>query len=1027
MTIGRKIVGAILLLMGLNLAVTNVSAQVVYTCDFEDATENAKWTLNKIGNSANLRNWKNIWRIGQPGNCVSEAGLYIRPNGGVGDTLNMAVSISSSLNDYIVAYRDSIQGFTPLTQYRLSFDWRASGKLTDYLYVFWVPVTQNTNSNINTASRPNWNQLVASLRGKELWQTFETTFKPTSNMGKLVFMWYQASGYTMDPPAAIDNIEIVSSSVTCDPPTGLAYDPSGKLTWSGSASSYDVRYLNTNTLEWIGDTTTATTYILKGIDEGTYTFQVRSRCENGIHSSWVSISQFIWVRGKRCVDYFDYGTSSTSVGKCYVGKHLNSDSHTSLHFETTPRVVDDGPGEATSMHTLHTDVGEIDPNTKDKGGLHTVPKGEIASIRLGAYTTSGEDARIEYQFTVQKGQSDLLDLQYACVLNSGGHDDDNPFFQLEILDQSGKQIDGCTQAYFVADMSSSGSGWHCEGTPGTTGAIYWCDWRKVTVSLVNFQTQRLTIRLTSSRCVYDTHFGYAYFTLKCRGAALEGLSCGEFDRDRFVAPSGFHYRWYKQSDENTLLGTDSVFMIPANDSALYKVDLISLLEDSCYYTIPVNPNPRFPETRVTYDSPQTTQRDCQNIVRFHNSSGVVYINRVDYSRTIAEDEVEDVIWDYGDGVIEHKTSAVVEHTFPQKGGTYNVIVSASMSGGVCTDPDTITLVLPELGDKRVETVEQYCYKGNNPYIYKGQPYTDSFADTATVTLPTGCDSTGILTVNFVGVVEAELHDTICGERMNYTYNGTVFPDSGTYKINFEGASALGCDSVVTLHLYKHPIPKIQVDSAFVSCADEMVGLTLPYLLTGDLDATVDSIHVRMGDEAVANGFQPSYDFAVNESLDISWPDTIKPNVYQGVVEFSSPWCTTYTYPFKIELDYPSSVLDQKNGLVAVLNSAANGGYEFLSYQWYRNDERMDGETASYVRVSDEDDMGAEFYVVVLRNGDNVVLRSCPIKYVGGRTALDNISDSSRAVKVMENGIIYIIRDGVRYTVLGTIVSRHEQE
>lgn len=993
------------------------AAQVIYSCDFENATENANWTLNKIATNANLASWKNIWRMGAPGNCANGAkGLYICTHN---DTAN--VGASSNTTDFIVAYREGITVPTANTTYRLSFDWRANGKAADGLYVYWIPdsYTRNTNSATGTGSAPAAleSYKITTLRGTGIWKSYSTTFTAPTTAGKLLFLWYQNSGSAINPPAAVDNIEIASNT-TCAVPTNFKYNPSGSLSWSGSASSYDVRYCNTHDNNWTTDSTTATSYTLTGITEGTYTFQVRANCGGGVHSQWVSISQFIWIAGLRCIDFFDYGASLTNLGKCYVGNHASSSSHSTLSFEATPRVVDYGSSSNASMHTIHTEVGEIDPNTSVNGGLPTIPAGEIASIRLGAYTSSGDDARIEYKYKVQNGMSDLLDLSYACVLQSGRHNADNPFFQLDILDQRGQQIDGCTHAYFVADQSgTAGSGWHQEGD------IFWCDWRTVTVSLTRFVGQTLTIRLTSSRCVYDTHFGYAYFTLNCRSGGLQGIACGDFSTDHFTAPGGFDYKWYKQSDPNTIVGTDSVLGISVSDTAIYKVDVISKLNDGCYYTLVANPNPRFPETNVT---PMPQAVSCQNIVRFRNKSGVVYINRLDSSKTVSEGEIEDMTWDFGDGTPAiHTTDSLVEHIFPQKGGTYNVKVSTSMSGDVCVDEQTITLRLPELGDKRVETVIPYCYDGSTPYNYNGKRYYQSFKDSSVVHLPTGCDSTDVLTVNFVQRVTSELYDTICGEVNNYTYAGNVYSKGGDYPVHF--TSALGCDSLVTLHLYKHPVPAITVDSSFTACADEASGVAIPYSLT-DVDATVDSIHVYMGDEAIAGGFAASYAFAAGDLLQITWPADIAPNVYQGQVVFSSPWCTSYTYPFRIELYYPSSTLDQKNGIVACLNEEENGGYHFLSYQWYRNGERMEGETASYVRVSDEEDMNAEYYVVVLRAEDNVVLRSCPITYTGGgwRDALNHIQGEAAAVKVIQNGVLYIIRDGVTYTTLGTIVSKHEE-
>ena len=1006
------------LLAGMLLAGTNVSAQVLYSCDFESAAENSNWVLNKTANSYPITNYTNLWYIGPEGNCAAgTAGLYIANKADT--TKNAAAPVTGPL-DFIVAYREGINLGAPGT-YILSFDWKALGKTADMLSVFWFPstYTKNTNSAYGAGTLPSaWGAYkIADIRGSAIWKSYYATFTSPTATGKLMFVWGQTGGSVANPPAAVDNIEIMQNS-GCAIPSNVTYTPTPRLSWTGTAPSYDVRYNNTHTGEWVmKDSITGNNCFLTGITEGTYTFQVRSNCGNGVHSAWKSISQFIWIRGQRCIDYFDYGASPSSIGKCYVGEHTSSSSHSTLTWESTPRVVDFGPGNASSMHTLHTEVGEIDPNTTVNGGLRTIPDGEIASIRLGAQTSSGDDARIEYKYKVNGGESGLLDLQYACVLLSGGHSDDNPFFQLDILDQRGQQIGGCTHAYFVADMSgTSGTGWHQEGD------LFWCDWRTVTVSLMEFIGQTLTIRLTASRCVYDTHFGSAYFTLNCRNGGLQGIACGDFSTDHFTAPPGFDYEWYDPANPGVILSTDSVFHISQTSDTIYAVKVKSRTEAGCYYVLTANPNPRFPETVVTYNA---SQLNCQNVVTFKNKSNVVYVNRKTGVRTHAEEEVEDVVWDFGDGSpILHSKDSIMVHTFPQTGGTFNVKVTSSMSAGVCEDEQTYTITLPELGDKRVETVIPYCYDGKTPYVYNGVNHYESFQDSAVYHLGVGCDSTDVLTVNFMNTVSSDIYDTICHEVNNYTYNGKVYKDAGNYDVKF--TYYLGCDSIVTLHLYKHPQPMIKVDTAFASCADEISGMVIPYLLT-DQDKTVDNIDIVMSDEAVANGFAPKYSFKPGQQLSISWPSDILPNVYQGRVIFSSEECQSYSYDFKIELYYPSATLDQKNGIVAIMNDDYNGGYNFVSYQWYRNGVRMDGETKSYVRVSDEKDMNAEYYVVVLRNEDNVVLRTCPIIYTGGgwREALDNVTGEKKTVKVVRDGNLYIIRDGVWYTVLGTVM-KHEQ-
>ena len=1007
---------------------THLSAQVLYSCDFENATENGFWNLNKTSTSRPLSGYNNLWHIGPAGNCANgTAGLYIASKEDT--TKNVAMAITGPV-DYVVAYRDQINLGAAGT-YTLAFDWRCAGKTSDMLSVFWFPstYTSNTNSNYGAASLPTaWTPYkIADFRGSSIWQSYyNTTFTTPTPTGKLLFVWYQTSGNATNPPAAVDNIEISQINTSCAAPTNLQYNTSGTLTWNGNAAAYDVRYANTNTDTWDYVTgVTGNSCPVPNITEGYYLFQVRAVCDGGAHSVWTSLERFAYLKGVRCLDFMDLDSA-----RCYRGPFDNVTGSTS----TMIGKVDHGYASINSFHTVHYMPGETDPRAQ--GILKTIPDGEVASVRLGNWLDDpsidgqGAGEAIEYKYKVRAGQSDIMLLKYAVVMEKPGHNNGtDPHFTLEILDSRGRQISPatCFKADFAAASNNPAAlvGWHewepgsASGIPGAgSDPIIWKPWTTMSVSLRNYVGQTLTIRFTTMDCRQAAHWAYAYFTIGCTSGDLQGIACGDFETDHFTAPPGFNYEWYKASNPNTILGTDSVFSISKTDTALYVVDVISKTADACYYSLTANPNPRFPETKVTC---VPEQRECENYVKFLNASSIVYINRLDSSKSVSKEAVEDISWDFGDGSpILHSVDPVLEHKFPQAGGTFNVKVKSMMSGGVCEDERIYTLNLPVLGDKRVETITPFCFDGKTPYVYNGQSHFDSFQDSAVYHLPTGCDSTDVLTVNFVTKVTTELYDTVCGEVNNYTYNGTVYSEAGDYPVPFK--SALGCDSIVTLHLYKHPKPLIQVDSAFASCADEISGLTIPYLLT-DQDKTVDNIRVIMNDEAVANGFAPAYPFLPGEPLLISWPADINPNVYQGKVVFSSDLCQSYSYDFKIELYYPSATLDQKNGIVAVMNPNYNGGYDFVSYQWYRNGERMEGETKSYIRVIDEKDLNAEYYAVVLRSTDNVVLRTCPITYTGGgwRDALETIQGESSAVKLIENGILYIIRDGVKYTVLGTTV------
>jgi hypothetical protein len=137
-----------------------------------------------------------------------------------------------------------------------------------------------------------------------------------------------------------------------------------------------------------------------------------------------------------CPDWYDLTGSHV---KCEIGPYSARQTGNGW----TTQVVDFGPGEIQSRHTIHRDANEIDPRTTNNGtepGLHTVPAGEIASVRLGnwldgrvtgAANETGQAERITYTFTVDDDNKYLL-MRYAIVWQDPhNHSDIVPSFQLE--------------------------------------------------------------------------------------------------------------------------------------------------------------------------------------------------------------------------------------------------------------------------------------------------------------------------------------------------------------------------------------------------------------------------------------------------------------------------------------------------------------------------------------------------------------------------------------------------------------------
>ena len=65
-------------------------------------------------------------------------------------------------------------------------------------------------------------------------------------------------------------------------------------------------------------------------------------------------------------------------------------------------------------------------------------------------------------------------------------------------------------------------------------------------------------------------------------------------------------------------------------------------------------------------------------------------------------------------------------------------------------------------------------------------------------------------------------------------------------------------------------------------------------------------------------------------------------------------------------------------MLAVRNSTFNGGFEFLSYRWYQDGVLLPNDTLSYLYRPEGLDMDAEYAVEVVRPGDSLTLRICPV-------------------------------------------------
>lgn len=988
-----------ILFIWLSLLASTLFAQTTtsYYCDFEDPAENAQWVLNA---GARGTTSKNHWYLGAAGSfgVGSTQGLY------TADTANISVCgyTANNFSCFQSSYRElTLQRGT----YTIQFDWKGLGQTNDELIVFWVPSTQSVASSWSATDQAlptGWNgyNKAIHLRGKANWQSYSGTLDVASNGGKLVVMWYNKKGVATIPGGAIDNIRIYQGT-PCTGPTTLSYNiKTGTLAWNGNAQNHDVLVYNFQTNDFgVFQNVPGTSMTVTGMaNEGMYYFYVRANCGDSLHcSDWVSCSQFVWIPGARCLDFMDLDGA-----KCYRGPFDDVTGGTGHSMGK----VDYGYESVKSFHTLHYVPGELDPRTNNK--LTTVPQGEVASVRLGnwkadgAIDGQGAGEAIEYKYLVKAGQSDIMEINYAVVMEKPGHNDGtDPHFLLEILDQQGKQIGGAQVACYKADFAASSDnpaalrGWNelqpaqLTGVEGVSSTpIIWKPWTLISVSLRNYVGQTLTIRFTTMDCRQYYHWAYAYFTIGCRSGDLQGIACGDYSTDHFDAPEGFDYRWYWEGDPSRILGTDSRFDITPTTDSVYVVDVISKTAGGCYYSLTANPNPRFPKAHG-YILDQRP-RNCENRVVIKNESRVHFIDRKTGDEMITQETepVEAMFWHWGDGsTVEENTNENVPHVFPATGGTFRVMAVASMSGGICTDTVYFDITLPDITTAGSTDEVNLCRAETPVYRKDGYVITKDTTYYTYVQNQYDCDVPLEHHVFFHDSV-LSVKDTSFCEGGYIVFEGKKYSETGIYRVPYK--TVFGCDSTLVLDLTVIPQLEIAVDSVARVCGDGV--LTIPFDI---IKGRYNGMRVHMGEGV--------FEFGANDPIEIPMydPETHafkRPGLYDVMLELGTPDCPAPPVYIKADVLYAPAVIYQKHGFIGLYNAENNGyGEDFsgCTYRWYCNGELIPGAESAYIHVNDGDYM-KEYSVEIIRPNGEAIL-SCPITYTYMMVGLENSDADSQVV------------------------------
>ena len=527
--------------------------------------------------------------------------------------------------------------------------------------------------------------------------------------------------------------------------------------------------------------------------------------------------------GTGCIDYTDLLAPYVT---CSSGSYNNpSRDHGAIDY---------GYLSAASRHTVHYDTTERDPRTG--GLLRTVPAGQASSVRLGNWLTGGgSDPQAEsltYALTVDSGDVDLLILQYAAVLQDAEHSSVlQPRFRLEILNASGSLIDSCGIADFIANANL---GWN-----EAPNDVLWKDWTTVGLDLTPYAGQTIFIRLTTYDCGEGSHFGYAYFTLRCATKRMETEGCSTVPTYRFTVPSGFNYRWYTNLSDSTVSSSQTI-LVPSDNSVTYYCHLTTIDNPSCGFYMSAFAGARYP--LALFDT-ALSLANCRFTLQITDRSTISFdgINPVGTNEPC---EYTQWILPNGDTNSTIQQSLVFTDT-----GTYDITLVAGIASNQCVDTTTmqIHLVYPYphatiTGDSTrcfndpptLLTLHHIAWSDS---VLSLTPFTDTIACPIVVD-SNGCIDTLRHTLIVHPIYNIADSDTVCSSNLTYSWRDTSL--TFTIADTLLGASQFrqseyGCDSTMTLTLSLWPSYDIHHTDSICT------GTALPFLDT-TLTTAGDHLH-----------------------------------------------------------------------------------------------------------------------------------------------------------------------------------------
>ena len=399
------------------------------------------------------------------------------------------------------------------------------------------------------------------------------------------------------------------------------------------------------------------------------------------------------------------------------------------------------------------------------------------------------------------------------------------------------------------------------------------------------------------------------------------------------------------------------------------------------------------------------------------------------------EDIDGVDWDFGDGVTLSGGEEVVEtnHTYTSP-GWYDV--SARLMG----KPACSNIPSSELGTvsfsfyvNRPDTLEftDCACESELPYDFYGQKF---WRDTTNaVVADDNCGTVYKLNLTIAKEVTNDLTNQPLFGRDEYVFHGpngdTTFTETcERYVVKYPSPVCSKCDSTVIYKIQIIHCLSIEIERyAQTECPGKTI--SIGYIKH---KGNITGATLQIGGQEIALNYNNSI---VGQTAYFTADlERITPGTYNNakiVIVDESSECQQVVPlpPFTVEVSvlYPSNVFARKYyNVLAVLNSAYNGGYTFSGYQWYVRNTNDPTSVAHPIEGANEiiyhtDNLGMGYaYSVYLLNGGTWTM-SCE------RVITDMCADSEptprapEVRKMVKDQQLFIEVDGVMYDSMGNRV------